>query len=152
MATINYAIGQAGTRLPAIELNKGFVLSAKLDCSEENQGAAGIALLLAVPAGTLVDKVVAVVETAEGGTLTFDVGVFDSDEAAVDADGFIDGANGNSAGGNISGDSAEAYANGYYFAAAGYIGLTCVNAADTAVISVSALAYDCLNDIQVVEY
>lgn len=141
--TVNKVIS-TGTQLSARDLNKGFVLENTIDTSVDNVGAGDTAAMIFVPAGTFVDKVVAVVDTAEGGTLTFDVGSLDAELATINLDGFIDGANGNAIGGTISGDAAtaEAYANGLYFGTDGYIGITCVNAADAAVISVSALAYD----------
>lgn len=70
---------------PAVMLKKTF------DCAATNKSANQVDNAFNVYPGDVVLNVSAQVETAEGGTLTFDVG--DGD----DVDGYIDGANGNSA-------------------------------------------------------
>lgn len=73
---------------PAIMLKKTF------DCAANTKSGTQVDNAFDVYPGDVVLNVSAQVETAEGGTLTFDVG--DGD----DVDGYIDGANGNSTGWN----------------------------------------------------
>jgi hypothetical protein len=130
---------------------KTHVLKTEIDTSETNVADSGIVKLWEIPANTLVQEVIVNVTTAEGATLTLDVGDYlIADEAAVDADGFIDGANGNSAAATKSSDElAEdtttlAYADGKYFAdALNFIGILFNDAAETAVIEVIAICVDC---------
>ena len=85
------------------------------------------------------------VTTAEGGTLTVDVG------DGSDADGYLDGVNANTAASYATALSlAEAtpntvvgYSNGKYYSAADTIDVKTVNAADTAVMRLWALVADC---------
>jgi len=125
--------------LPAIAIDKAIVLEGSINYATYNGGAGDIAMLIPVPAGTLVDKVIAIVDTVEGGTLTFDVGTFDADKAALDADGFLDGKDGNADASYISDGDLVA---GYLFLVDGYSGITNVNAADAAEIKVCAMAWN----------
>jgi hypothetical protein len=130
---------------------KTHVLKTEVDTSETNVADSGIVKLWEIPANTLVKEVIVNVTTAEGATLTLDVGDYlIADEAAVDADGFIDGANGNSAAVTKSSDElAEdtttlAYADGKYYAdALNFIGVLFNDAAATAVIEFIAICVDC---------
>lgn len=70
---------------PAVMLKK------TMDCAADTKSANQVDNLFDVYPGDVVLNVSAQVETAEGGTLTFDVG------DGGDVDGYIDGANGNSA-------------------------------------------------------
>jgi hypothetical protein len=137
MATTDRTVGSAA--LPESGLNMAVRLQQTLNCATYNQGANDIAMLIPVPSGTFIDKVVADVQTAEGGTLTFDVGTFDSDMVAINADSFLAGKDGN-ANAVYVGDGADVA--GYLFEADGYIGITCKNAADAALIVVTALGWD----------
>lgn len=73
-----------------------------LDTDADNVGANDIVLLFKFDRPVIVRRVEMIVKTAEGGTLTIDVGDYsDAGETAVDADGFLDGANGNAAAGTL---------------------------------------------------
>jgi hypothetical protein len=105
---------------------------------------AGDALeVIRIPAGTQVVAVGLSVTTAEGGTLTVDVG--DGD----DPDGWLDGVNANTAAGYSSSTVtisegtpntiSPAFAFGKYYGAEDTIDVKTVNAADTAVMTVWAI-------------
>lgn len=109
-----------------------------IDFSELATGAsaADVFNLINVEAGDFVRQVLVEVQTVEGETLTVDVG------DGTDADGFIDGTNGNAAGMTIT-SGAVGYVAGKLYTAADTIDLTVATAAgansvDTAVIRVVA--------------
>lgn len=143
--------------LPAIHAGKTFVLKHTLDCAEDNVSAAEKVFLFDIPAGTLVKDLAVEVETVEGGTLTIDVGDYSDTDTAVDADGYIDGMNGNSLGaskasdltlanGAAIGDAhtfSPAYWNGKYYRTAAIIAALFNNAADAAKIHFSAVCVKC---------
>ena len=153
MANNDYAVGGT-TRLAEARQGRGiFLLQETLDCSAHNQAQNDIAYVANIPDRTRVIEAGIDVETAEGGTLTLDLGLFldDGSYTAVDADGFLDGINGNSAASSSSREAfaltdgtpntvAPAYAvKGYTTTAASVLGVTFKNAADTAKIHVWAL-------------
>ena len=115
-----------------------------LDCDTNNQAAGVIVDMIDIPANTFVLAVFAEIETAEGGTLTFDVG--DSNAG----DNYLNGANGNvTAGTRICGDGSTGSAAltasmtaivSKHYTSADTITLTVVNAADTAKIRLKVLA------------
>jgi hypothetical protein len=90
-----------------------------------------------IPAKTSVLAVGLDVTTAEGGTLTVDVGDEDN------ADGYLDGVNANTVASYATLDGATDYATGRYYAAADTIDVTIVNAADVAVMRLWAIVADC---------
>ena len=104
-----------------------------------------------LPAKSLVMAVGLDVTTAEGGTLTIDVG------DGTDPDGFLDGVNANTAASYQSGNNLTltsgtpnavegtpyAYGLGKYYSAADTLDLKIVNAADVAVMRLWALVVDC---------
>ena len=142
-----YSKGTSGA-IPWNELGAAFAFGFSLDFSAAAASSGDILELLKVPARTLIESVVAVVKTAEGGTLTFDVGDYlIADDTAVDADGFLDGVNGNSAATSKSTTIALTegtpntigpayYAGKYYSTANSWIGLLLNNDADAAVVEV----------------
>jgi len=85
------------------------------------------------------------VTTAEGGTLTIDVG------DGGDPDGFLDGVNANTAASystslvlaEAAPNTVTGYSNGKYYAAADTIDVKTVNAADAAVMRLWAVVADC---------
>ena len=93
--------------------------------------------VIKVPANTLVTNVALNVTTAEGGTLTIDVG--DGD----DPDGFLDGVNANATAAYLPVAGTAAYEQGKYYTAADTIDVTTVNAADAAVMTLTAIMVDC---------
>lgn len=123
---------QGGLQIPS-----GGYIAAEIDCSVDNIGSGEVWQALSVPAGTMVKNVGIVCKTAEGGTLTVDVGL-----TGGDVDGFIDGFNGNSANGMTQSMSYEstqnAFDSGKYFAAADTIDVLFNNAADAAKLYVFA--------------
>lgn len=121
-------VKQGGLQVPA-----GGYMSAEIDCSVDNIGSSDVWQAFSLPAGTLIHEVGAVCKTAEGGTLTVDVGF-----TGGDVDGFLDGVNMNSAGAAYKSTAYEstqnAYDSGYYLSSADTIDFLFNNAADTAVI------------------
>jgi hypothetical protein len=98
-----------------------------------------------LPAKSLVLRVGLDVTTAEGGTLTIDVG------DGSDTDGYLDGVNANTAASYCSAlvltegapNTITGYSNGKYYSAADTIDVVIVNAADVAVMRLWALVVDC---------
>ena len=150
MATIDYRVG--GTLgLPTVQaFNKVFAISRKIDCSVQNVPDDDTVQMLNIPADTMVLDVIANKITLEGGTLTFDVG--DAD----DTDGYHDGINGNSGATAVSCNAsfaltegapntiAPAYSKGgKYYDAAGVISIIFNDAADAAVIELTAICVNC---------
>lgn len=98
-----------------------------------------------LPAKSLVMRVGLDVTTAEGGTLTIDVG------DGSDTDGYLDGVNANTVASYCSAlaltegapNTITGYSNGKYYSAADTIDVLTVNAADTAVVRLWALVVDC---------
>ncbi len=104
-----------------------------------------------LPAKSLVMAVGLDVTTAEGGTLTIDVG------DGSDTDGYLDGVNANTAASYQSGNNLTltagspnavagtpyAYGLGKYYSAADTIDVLLVNAADVAVMRLWAIVADC---------
>jgi hypothetical protein len=140
MATINLRATQesvvhSGSR-------QAFKIRNVVDCGANplDFDASDVAPILDVKAGWLVLRVHWKVTTEEGATLTFDIG----DGSA--ADGFIDGADGNTAAEGVSGlaltdgspNTVTGYSNGKFYTADDTIDFTPKNDADTAVIEVTA--------------
>lgn len=98
-----------------------------------------------LPAKTLVLRVGLDVTTAEGGTLTIDVG------DGSDTDGYLDGVNANTVASYCSAlaltegapNTITGYSNGKYYSAADTVDVLIVNAADVAVMRLWALVLDC---------
>lgn len=139
MATKNLtakSLGNAHAGALAIML-----ISNTIDFSIDKADALDVIEAIDVGAGDIVLKVLVEVETVEGGTLTFDVG------DGTDPNGYLDAVNGNSAG--MTGtalaltegapNTVSAYSNGKLYTAADTIDLVMDNAADAAVVKVSAL-------------
>lgn len=152
MATYNdgkgYNLGSAAH--VAAGINKVSAVTVDLDFAAITaaRAAAGLTALAAgdvlevipVPANTLVTSVVLNVTTAEGGTLTLDVG------DGADPDGYLDGVNGNAVAAYSLAPSAgtpTGLADGKFYASADTIDVTTVNAADTAVMSLTVVMVDC---------
>jgi hypothetical protein len=151
MATYNdgkgYKLG-TGAAHSAKGINKVSTISVDLNFATitTERAAAGLTALTAgdvlevirVPANTLVTHVALNVTTAEGGTLTIDVG------DGTDPDGYIDGVNANTAAAYINdAGGAAALAHGKFYTAADTIDVTTVNAADTAVMTLTVMMVDC---------
>jgi len=112
----------------------GFTLIKDIDFAENNIGANESAdIMVTPPEPTLIDNVVAYLITAEGGTLTIDIG----DES--NTDGWLDGGDANGTpGALIATGTAVAYAGPKLYAAGTPLRITCVNAADAGKVRVIA--------------
>lgn len=133
-----------GAALPGNRSGREFALKYTLDCGAVPIESGEIVKLTNVPASVVVKDVIVNVRTPEGATLTLDIGDYlIATDVAVNADGFIDGVNGNSAAVTKTSDQLAEdtttlnYAAGkVYTAATAYIGVLFNNAAATAVIDV----------------
>lgn len=120
---------QGGLQTPA-----GGYVSAEIDCSVDNISGAAVWEAISIPAGTVVKNVGIVCLTAEGGTLTVEVG-----DTGVDPNGYIAAFDGNVANGMIQSlSAATAYVTGKYYATADTIDVLFNNAADAAKLRVFA--------------
>ena len=150
MATYNdgkgYKLGTAGAHV-AKGINKVSTISVDLNFATitTERAAAGLTALtsgdilevIRVPANTLVTNVALNVTTAEGGTLTVDVGDGSND------DGYIDGVNANATAAYITVAGSDAYEQGRFYTAADTIDVKLNNAADAAVMTLTAVMVDC---------
>ena len=151
MATYNdgkgYNFGTAAAHVAAginkvssvtVKLDFAAITTARSDAGLTALAATDVLEVIRVPANTLVTHVALNVTTAEGGTLTIDVG--DGD----DPDGFLDGVNANTTAAYITdAGGAAALAHGKFYTAADTIDVTTVNAADTAVMELTVVMVDC---------
>lgn len=157
MSVLTHAALPAGAKLPENTSGRLFVLKTTIDAAVTNVGSADVVKAFTPPANTKVLEVLANVKTAEGGTLTFDVGDYEvADDSAEDADGFIDGANGNAVAAYSSrtetltlGEGtpntvsfSPAYRAGKVYDGTDYIGVLINNDANAAVIVLTALCVD----------
>ena len=150
MATYNdgkgYKLGTGAAHV-AKGINKVSTISVDLNFATitTERAAAGLTALtsgdilevIRVPANTLVTNVALNVTTAEGGTLTVDVGDGSND------DGYIDGVNANATAAYITVAGTDAYEQGRFYTAADTIDVKLNNAADAAVMTLTAVMGDC---------
>jgi len=150
MATYNDGKGYnfgTGTAHVAAGINKVSSISVELNFATitTERAAAGLTALtsadvlevIRVPANTLVTNVALNVTTAEGGTLTVDVGDGDN------PDGYLDGVNGNATAAYLTVAGTDAFEAGKYYTAADTIDIVLNNAADAAVMTLTAVMVDC---------
>lgn len=108
----------------------------RISFADNNVGAGESAEFLMLPPRFLVTRCDVIPRVLEGGTLTIDIG----DES--NPDGLLDGGNANTGVDAIMAKAGtEADAGGRYFDTATGLRVTCVNAADTAVIDVIISGY-----------
>lgn len=147
---------RAGTEIPANMAGKSFVLDIKVDCSTDNVGSGDTVQLFNIKEGCYVQSVTVVPITAEGGTLTVDIGDYDSAGSVTDADGWIDGGDLNattvltSAPVLTTGSPctvAPAHGLGKLYTADAIIAALFNNAADAAVFHVRVAGYRVFDDI-----
>lgn len=139
-----------GTGIPA-NLPTTVALSNTIDFSTNNAAQNDVIIALNIPADTFVSEVILEVVTVEGGTLTVDVGDCTAAGVAVDVDGWLDGFSCNTtttlvgysrtitvntSTGAVVG---PAYYAGKLYTSAGYIAVLANNAADVAVVKVTAI-------------
>ena len=150
MATYNdgtgYNMGTAAAHVAAginrvssvtIELNFATITTDRAAASLTALANGDVLEVIRIPAQTLVTNVVLEVTTAEGGTLTVDVGDGDN------PDGYLDGVNGNAVASYLTVAGTDAFEAGKFYAAADTIDVVTVNAADTAVMKLTAIMVDC---------
>lgn len=120
-----------------LQVAAGGYISAVIDCSVDNISDEAVWQAFSFPAGTLIHEIGAVCLTAEGGTLTIDVGF-----TGGDVDCFLDGVNMNSANASYNSISYESTQNacdgGKYLASADTVDVLFKDAADTAKIYIYA--------------
>lgn len=133
MADISYDpkyLHAGGLQVPA-----GGYMSAVLDTAVDNISATEHWQALKIPAGTIVHSVGAVILTAEGATMTIDIG-------DTNVDGYLDGVDGNVANACYTSTQYEstqnAYDGGKYYSSADTIDVLFNNDADTVKVLVFA--------------
>ena len=148
MAVTTTYLEGTGDAVPATAFGKTAVKKFTIDTATTNVASGEVVKLMTIPSETAILAVWANVTTAEGGTLTIDVGDYTtSTDAAIDADGFLDGVNGNSVAisqsrtitlteGTPNTIAPAYYAGKGYTAAGAYLGVLFNNAADAAVIDI----------------
>ena len=109
-----------------------------LNAAVQNQAAADVAQVLSVQAGMFVLLVSLKVVTAEGGTLTVDVG--DGNISNL----YLDGEDGNATAGTIY--TSQNLTNGALYSAADTIDIICNDAADAAILRLRALCVQLFPD------
>ncbi len=143
MATYDLTVG-GSTGAAAHLSGRIFTQSIEIDFNETNRSATDVLNLFDIAAGSQVLFVAWEVLTAEGATLTFDIG------DTSDPNGFISGANGNAIGRGANTltmtegapNTVAAYSGGKFYTAAGTIDLVLGNNAANAKIKVSAVYLD----------
>ena len=120
-----------------VDLNFATITTERAAAGLTALTSADILEVIKVPAQTLVTHVALEVTTAEGGTLTVDVGDGDN------PDGYIDGVNANAAAAYITVAGTDAYEQGRFYTAADTIDIVLNNAADAAVMKLTAVMVDC---------
>lgn len=148
MATIDLRVGGTSALNYTDSLGRSFVLTKEVDFSDlaDGDGAANadVIQLFNIPAGTLVQHVVAITKTAEGGAGTLTVG--DAD----DVDGYIASVNANSEGSYTSAltladgtpNTVVGYTAGKFYSADGVISAVAGAALDGAVITFHVLCHN----------
>lgn len=142
MATTDKTANQSAK--PTAGKRHAFVMENTIDCAASNLAQDDVAQLIDVKAGWLVERVLAEVETAEGGVATFDVG------DASDVDGFLDGVDANATGMSVSTltltegapNTVTGYSAGKLYTADDTIDLLALAAMDAAKITVRAYIVD----------
>ena len=86
--TTTYVVGD-GEALNHVDMGKKFSKRFEIDTSDTNVASGEIVKLMEVPINLNIEDVIVDVTTAEGGTLTIDIGDYlIADDSAVDADGY----------------------------------------------------------------
>lgn len=140
MAVLNKVVTTAAQIASSAERTPKIIKSV-IDAAAENLGAGDVVVAFFIPPFHRVLGVALEVLTVEGGVATADVGVFsNAGVTAVDADGFLDGADCNAATlVHSASTAADLAAKGYLAGADGaYLCLTSVAAMDAAKISLKA--------------
>jgi hypothetical protein len=144
-AAAHVASGVNKVGLLEVTLNFATIAADRITAGNTAIGAGDVLEALSIPAKTYVIAVGIDVTTAEGGTLTLDIG------DGADPDGYLDGVNGNAVAGYTSSlvlteaapNTVLGLSNGKYYAAADTIDVKTVNAADVVVMRLWAIVADC---------
>ena len=121
----------------SVELNFATITTERAAAQLTALTSADVLEVIRVPANTLVTHVALNVTTAEGGTLTVDVG------DGADPDGYLDGVNANTTAAYLTVAGTDAFEAGKYYTAADTIDVKINNAADVAVMTLTAVMVDC---------
>jgi len=121
----------------SVDLNFATITTERAAASLTALAGGDILEVIRVPANTLVTNVALNVTTAEGGTLTIDVGDGDN------PDGYLDGVNGNATAAYLTVAGTDAFEAGKFYTAADTIDVKINNAADAAVMTLTAVMVDC---------
>lgn len=120
-----------------------YVVEQVVDAADNDVTSGDVVQLVYIPAGHWVLGAGADVITAEGGTLTFHLGLHAaSNDAEIDADGFLASADGNVAGTKLTASEAYAATGGYRCTSAANLTATFNNAADACKIRFFAVVAD----------
>lgn len=135
--TIDGRVGAVAATKLASTLRGLKVMEQTIDCATTNVGSGISVPMIHIPAGCLVGPAILDVETAEGGTLTCDVGHFTtSTEAVIDIDEWVDGRDCNDTLGALNTTAGDGAAAWYPTTVPIDICLTFNNAADKAKLTV----------------
>ena len=121
----------------SVDLNFATITTERAAAGLTALTSADILEVIRIPANTYVTSVALNVTTAEGGTLTVDVG------DGVNPDGYLDGVNANATAAYLTVAGTDAYESGKYYTAADTIDIVLNNAADAAVMTLTAVMVDC---------
>ncbi len=121
----------------SVDLNFATITTERAAASLTALAGGDVLEVIRVPANTLVTNVALNVTTAEGGTLTIDVGDGDN------PDGYLDGVNGNATAAYLTVAGTDAFEAGKFYTAADTIDVKINNAADAAVMTLTAVMVDC---------
>lgn len=143
MATVDKTVGQVVADRTAGARSE-FMITNTIDCALFNQAQNDVSQMLSIAAGWLVRNVCIKVVTAEGATLTMNVG------DGADVDGFLAGTNGNATGMSLSAlaltegtpNTITGYMGGKFYSAADTIDIVWLNAATKAKVTITALVFD----------
>tara|TARA_R110000803_G_scaffold38467_1_gene83214 strand:- start:2488 stop:2967 length:480 start_codon:yes stop_codon:yes gene_type:complete len=137
--------GMSKISMVEVDMNLATITAARVTAGATALAGGDILQALLIPAKTYVLAAGIDVTTAEGATQTIDLG------DGADADGYLDGVNGNAAASYASAlalaegtpNTIVGFSNGKYYSAADTIDVVFVNAADTMVMRVWAVVVDC---------
>ena len=135
--TAHVAAGINKVSSVTVDLNFATITTERAAAGLTALAAADILEVIKIPAKTLVTHVALEVTTAEGGTLTVDVGDGDN------PDGYLDGVNANATAAYLTVAGTDAFEAGKFYTAADTIDIVLNNAADAAVMKLTAVMVDC---------
>lgn len=151
-----FASTTATTKIAPTLTSRKFTVEKTIDCLDDDVTNGDVVQAIYIPPGYYIQNVGLIVERAEGGTLTVDVGLYaESNDAETDKDGFLDGVDCNATAGTAYCSSpgvattgspctwVTAYGTvGYYTSAGQNLCILFNNAADYARLTVVAELLD----------